>query len=510
MRIAPRFMAGIWVWAAAAVLVVGHGVWAQDGSAQDGSTAKTQAKLDEQAITELHEQAVDLYTDGKTDDALALWVRILQSDPRDTTALYNSACAVTKLGYTDEAFKLLEAAIHCGFVNFEHLKRDPDLAPLREDERFGTLLASVETMYSQAADHMEAWAREMLGPDAIIERSEAMRIVYATDIDQDTFDQMKRSLEAQVRMQIESFFGAAPNSFVLLVVPSPATADELIGSVRIGGFYDHDTRRLVMRDIGPSLRHEITHALHHAQMDRLEQDHPMWIQEGLASMFEMYELDEAGRYRVLDNTRINIAINLQRSAALTSWEDLFAQDDRKFTKQKSRAKYAQARAVFQFLAEEGRLEEWYQVYVEKYAEDRTGLLAFRTVYGEEIDDIERRWRLWLREKEKVLEQVPEERPALGVWIADQAANDGVQIVGLHPGGAAKAAGVRSREVITAIDGVAVYVVEEVVAEILKRGEGAIVKVTLKRGKISREVEIELAPVRVNRRRPIVQEPGVAA
>lgn len=466
--------------------------------------------LDEESITRLHEAAVEHYAKGETERALSLWVKILESVPGDTVALYNSACAVTKLGYKDEAIKLLNLAVQFGFVNFEHMKSDPDLEPLRDDPRYAELIGSIEKRYADAADFMEKWSREVLGSDAIIERDEASRLVLASNLDRETFDRMHGTLRRQMQLQMGTIFDGPPNSFVLVLVPTPEKADELIGSVRIGGFYDHDTRRLVLRDIGPSLRHEITHALHHAQMDRLNQSHPMWIQEGLASMFEMYDIDESGRYRVLDNTRLNIVLNLKRGAALTKWRDFFAQEDGKFNRIRARARYAEARAIFQFLAEQDLFEKWYRLYLATYAEDRSGAMAFERLFDKDLDQIERDFRLWLNTKEKVAEKVRWSQPSIGVWIADQAANDGVQILDVNPGGAAREAGIRRGDVITEIDGQPMYAVEEVVADILNRVDGEEITLRLRRGKLYRDVKVQLRPIRESRLTRDIIEPGTSS
>ncbi len=472
--------------------------------------AETKQRLDDKAVKQLHEQAVERYAKGETQGALSLWVKILESDPQDTVALYNSACAVTRLGYKQEAFKLLDLAVQFGFVNFEHLKSDSDLDPLREDPRYAELLASVEKRYGEAAQHMEEWARETLGAGAIVERDEALRLVMASNLDRETFERMKGTITAQMRMQIATIFDGPPNSYVLVLVPTPEKADQLIGSIRIGGFYDHDTRRLVLRDIGPSLRHELTHALDHAQMDRLNQTHPMWIQEGVASMFEMYDIDEAGHYRVLDNTRLNIVLNLKRGAALTGWRDFFTQKDDEFNRVRARAKYAEARAIFQFLAEKGLFERWYRLYLTTCAEDRTGVLAFERLFDQSLDEIERDYRIWLGTKGKVPEVVRWSQPSMGVWIADQAANDGVQVLDVNPGGAAKAAGVRRGDVITAIDDRPMYAVEEVVAEILRRVDGEQITLRLRRGRTYRDVKLNLRPIREGRDTRDIVEPGTSS
>lgn len=55
-------------------------------------------------------------------------------------AYYNMACAHTRLKQTDKAFELLNKAIDEGFTNRRTFETDADLAPLRADARFETLL----------------------------------------------------------------------------------------------------------------------------------------------------------------------------------------------------------------------------------------------------------------------------------------------------------------------------------------------------------------------------------
>lgn len=56
-------------------------------------------------------------------------------------AYYNMACAYARLKQTDKAFEMLNKAVDEGFVNRQTFETDTDLAPLRADARFQTLLA---------------------------------------------------------------------------------------------------------------------------------------------------------------------------------------------------------------------------------------------------------------------------------------------------------------------------------------------------------------------------------
>lgn len=56
-------------------------------------------------------------------------------------AYYNMACAYVRLKQNDKAFEMLNKTVDEGFVNRQTFETDTDLAPLRADARFQTLLA---------------------------------------------------------------------------------------------------------------------------------------------------------------------------------------------------------------------------------------------------------------------------------------------------------------------------------------------------------------------------------
>ncbi len=466
-------------------------------------------KLSLEEIRALHRSALLKYGEKKYAEALADYSKILLNDSTDVIALYNTACVQALLDHPSKAAKLLVNAVQAGFIDFQRMINDPDLDSVRDEPEYQAILEMQDELRDSAGTRLENLARKLLGKSAIVERDDELRIIFGANLDRETFDRMKRKLERQMTWQIDHLFDGPPNSFVLVLLPTPEKAQAIIGSARIGGFYDHDKKQLVSRDLGSSLQHELTHALHHGQMDRLGQVHPVWLQEGLASVFEMYEIDNDGeRLRVPGNARLNIAINLEHIHGLTKWKKLFSLSDKKFVGSRPRARYAEARTIFQFLAEKGLLEEWYRSYVKHYNEDSTGRVAFLEVFhAEKLKTVEDEFKRWLQGKEPVPEEVPSDHAALGLWVVDQAANDGVEIVGLHPGGAARGSGIIPREVITAVDGEPVYSAEELVFRIMQHDSGDAVTLHLRRGKKYHDVTIHLRPVVKPKRVEIVQAPG---
>jgi tetratricopeptide (TPR) repeat protein len=84
----------------------------------------------------------DLYTrEGRYKQGLEIDERLVGLHPREPVFHYNLACSLSRLQRTDEAFAALRQAIHLGYVEFEHMSHDPDLANLRSDWRWDQLLA---------------------------------------------------------------------------------------------------------------------------------------------------------------------------------------------------------------------------------------------------------------------------------------------------------------------------------------------------------------------------------
>ncbi|MFO7588719.1 MAG: tetratricopeptide repeat protein [Gemmatimonadota bacterium] len=63
-------------------------------------------------------------------------------DPKDASVRYNVACLFALEGETDRAIELLEQAFASGFGQRDWVRQDPDLASLRGDPRFESLVAA--------------------------------------------------------------------------------------------------------------------------------------------------------------------------------------------------------------------------------------------------------------------------------------------------------------------------------------------------------------------------------
>ena len=80
-----------------------------------------------------------------------------------------------------------------------------------------------------------------------------------------------------------------PDQYISVVVPSHRDYMKMVPIPGVEGYYNHEQRTLIANGLGFVTTHEFTHAMHYADLDPLGQDHPIWLVEGLATMFEAAE-----------------------------------------------------------------------------------------------------------------------------------------------------------------------------------------------------------------------------
>jgi len=142
--------------------------WGQQSSTDDGSDASAEATAE--AIADKFGEGVRALNAGRNEEGIAAFKACLELDPNQPTVVYNIACGYAKLGHTDTAFEWLERAAEMGFGNadstennIDWTQKDPDLASLRDDPRFGALIermveirAQLEEFQATAEVHIPA------------------------------------------------------------------------------------------------------------------------------------------------------------------------------------------------------------------------------------------------------------------------------------------------------------------------------------------------------------------
>lgn len=247
------------------------------------------------------------------------------------------------------------------------------------------------------------------------------------------------------------------------------------------GFYSYAGRRLVSIDRGRTLLHEFTHALHHADMTAARQVHPIWIIEGLATLFEASKITPSGLVPQHDLRLPIIQKALKdkdKDKKAFSLQELLSMGRKPFMKDAPVA-YAQARYVMFYLHQRGRLDDFYRRYKDTFVHDPHGIAAFEAATGNKLAIIERAWSKWVLDQEMPPSEHRLGQGRLGLEI--KRAAQGAKIVGLQPGGAAKTAGrLKVGDVIEQFNGAKIRNEADLVAAIRSAGAMRTVKVSLMR------------------------------
>jgi len=413
-------------------------------------------KPDPRRLLALHRRALQMFDKKDYAAALKACLEILKSAPDDPTALYNAACALARLGRKPDALGYLKKAVEAGFVDFVHIERDPDLESLHGEAAFKALLANRDEYTRKASQRTLERITKSLAERGI----EAKR--YKTVVDRERnfvylhakpdaeFVALRRGLEAYADCQWRDLFQNKPQRPIYIVLLTAADSPKVFKG-RVGGFYNPAASTLFCSDmpVNKLLRtdvviHEFTHALHYADMHARRQEHPIWLIEGLATLFESSDHD-AGSVKPRHNHRLLVAQQAARQHALLPWPALMSLNHPQFMARAQLA-YAEARYVLFYLHQKGLLKRFYDEYTAEgnYARDKAAIESVQVVFGKPIEEVERDWRRWL------LKQKLPPVPFLGVATREQ---DGkVVVTQVTPRSPAAKAGIKAGDTLVAIAG----------------------------------------------------------
>ncbi len=443
------------------------------------------------------------------DEAIVLIERRIGAGDRDPILHYNAACVLAQLGRTEEAeSRLLECVKH-GFRDFDTMEADADLEPIRASRTYESIMEARERLERDAAgrarrpaapprragapDPLDEWRRAH--PDPFTEKagyrydeSEDGKIAFATFLDESSHARVRTQLGELEAHLLAAYFEKPPRDRTLVAIVRPADAEKYLERPEVRGMYLHSARRLVSRDAGQSLQHEFVHLMHFAHMERLGQAHPIWVQEGLASLYEDYTLRADGTAEFHPNVRFNIARRQVVSKTAKRWKDLAALSGEQFMRDAERL-YPQARSMFEFLAREGKLGEFYRQLCRTFDKDPDGVAALETTFGEPIARIEERWRDWMVARGAIDDSIDRGDASLGISVEDAA--DGLRIKSFVLKSAARAAGLRVGDVVIAIDGTPVRNQEELRLAVARLEVGVEIPVKFRRD--GREESVRCTP-----------------
>jgi PDZ domain len=428
-------------------------------------------------LDSLERRIYQSFLDGDYPTAIQLIEEHLRYTPHDAVMLYNGACACSRLGERDRAAEYLRKAVAAGLVDLDQIERDPDLAAIRDHPLYRATVDRLrQAPANRGGDAMDRWRKIYGDVTYRYERDPQRHIAYATALDPVAHREMVTMIEREADQLTSTLFEAPLAGYLLVAVPTPEDGRRLFRDDRTGGIYEHELHRLIARDIGASLRHELVHAFHYADMGRVGQRHPLWVQEGLAALYESYVIKDDGSIVFLPNERHNVVRGLALAGRLRPWRELIAMTDDEFMADADHD-YPEVRSIFEFLADRGQLVCWYRSLVDTFSTDPTGAAAFRACFHVPLADVERSWRQWVIARPPVELMIRTGDAALGIETRPRASNDGVLITGILPGSAAARSRLDVGDVIVAADGKATRTLTELQAVIasLKVGDSVTIR-----------------------------------
>ena len=167
------------------------------------------------------------------------------------------------------------------------------------------------------------------------------------------------------------------------------------------GFYQTDSRTLITKDTGAILKHELIHAIHHFDRESHQQknDHATWVKEGLAVCLQEATIMTGGRLSTEYTKQLQLAkILIQDSQRYIPWRKLMQMDGQSFYQKSINStfpfpdSYPEAGTIFYWLDKTGKLQSFYQLYLETSANDLSGIRALEKLFnGKKLEEIEEMW-----------------------------------------------------------------------------------------------------------------------
>jgi hypothetical protein len=456
---------------------------------------------------ELERAGIAAIGSNNLDDADAYFRAQAEQLPDSFVPWYNLAAVEALRDNPIAAEQHLSKAIAMGFSDVRTLRRDPHLESLRDrdlyrqvTQRWQELLAARRTADTSFAARLVPQNRE----SRTIDR---WKLELVSSHGPVATDDSEQELNLLIDWSTTLFFPetAKPNAltddpWIMVILPDRAEfarwaiatfgPGARAGISSIGGAYDHNRRRLVAQDLGATLRHELIHVQHWRDMSRLGQEHAAWIQEGLASLVEDYDIVN-GTLTPAPSWRTNIVKRQLDINRLTPIQELATTQMDRFVASRPLAKYAQSRAVMLFLYDRGKISAFYANYTRSFDEDPTGLLALQRTLNLDQPDIETEYHDWLRALPTVAETGTDLPAILGIKI-ENGTGDGVRVSDLPPGSRERT-GLRVGSFITHLNNRPTRDLQELIRVLADYVPGETVTLTHRRGRVYSTSEVELLP-----------------
>lgn len=442
-----------------------------------GRSANRKSRISQMRQAKLMQKLVGLFRAKKYADAKTVAMQLVRLDSKSGTHWYNLACAYSRLKKPTSSLKCLRRAVDLGYDGIRHMEKDEDLEPLREMKEFKDLVAMRDEIHRKRADRIEDDLRQKYGEDYLIEVDHENKLVFATNIDRQTLDELKIQLTQRAKAMWGGLFSNRFERYVTVIIPK---AEKSKSMGRIGGFYNPQTSVLVARRLGMVMRHEFTHALHFADIDGTQTMHPIWVAEGFATLYEGSTIDADGKVTPGDSPRLHHLRPYLRRHKTGILERIMKLSHRDFMRNPG-FHYAASRFMMAYLHDTGKLKAWYDEFSGQFPDkDATGKETWEKIYGKPIAAIELDWRTWLGKQNAPKMSVGANGPFMGVGTEEDV--DGLKIFRVIPDSSAAKAGLEVGDILVGMAGETVYDRMDMMAALVASKVGDTIDIRYRRGK----------------------------
>lgn len=437
-------------------------------------------------VQELNEKVQKLFERKDYSKCKAVLEQLIKLAPAYDVAWYNMACLQSRINQPKQAVESLNKAVDLGYTELQFMEHDPDLEAIRDTKGFKDLLARRDDIQRRRGVKIEAELKSQYGKNYICAIDHEHKLVFATNIDQRTLDEVKAQLTAEAKALWNDLFEHKPEQYLTVIIPSEEDVKNL--PAQVGGYFQPEVNSLVARQIGVTLRHEFTHAMHWGDQQARGQNHVIWVMEGLAGLDENAGFS-GGHIHPEPSTRLNVLQAVLQSKREMSWKSLFEASQVQFMS-KAMVTYPESRYVMMYFYQKGKLREWYLTYCKMFEKDPSGIAATEKVFGKKLGEIEADWKEWV----KSLTPLPEHpnKAYLGVSLKGDA--DGLEIRDIVKGSGADKAGLKAKDVILKVGGQRTVDIDKLIEFVAKQGVGTVLTVEYRRDGKYDKTQVTLSAV----------------
>ncbi|MFP4355230.1 MAG: PDZ domain-containing protein [Phycisphaerae bacterium] len=324
------------------------------------------------------------------------------------------------------------------------------------------------------------------------------RVVFITSLDAETSRMAVRVIRTHLDALRKTGFDQPFGRNLTILLPTVRDYRKLVAgkNPEASGFYSRKLRLMATISLSNAIVHELVHAVHDNQQMILGQDHPIWIAEGLATLYQNSEIRE-GRLVPKIGPELAFLKESVEANKIFRLGDLLKIDRAGFMAQ-SQISYPQVRYLMYYLHQKQLLDTWYDAYRTGYDEDPTGLAALEKVLGKDLEKIEDDWLAWIDKTDPPWQSKMVTKAHLGIRM--KPGEEGVIVdAPLSGTSAGNARLLKSDDVILSIGGLATPTPQDLSAAVVTFRPGQTVRIELVRDGQTMVVDHVLGAIRVNSR-----------